>query len=193
MAGVLVVAATGAGGDSDVPPAPPAGRPSGVHPPRGQPVPVPDGCVPTRDSASHRSSLRLAVLSALGLGLFFVVLQQAADAAGPEAGTLDTALVVAVAVQVGALVVTLLAAARHTRSCLRLDRSLLAPALAVGLLDLAADLFLNLAVGNGPLAVVGPLGSLAPVVAVGVAVVVCANASAARRGPASPRCWSASG
>ena len=45
------------------------------------------------------------------------------------------------------------------------------PALAVGTLDLAADLFLNVAVVIGPLALVGPLGSLAPVVAVVVATV----------------------
>lgn len=173
VVGVLVVAR--AGEDPTPVPKPPAGRtPSWLPavPPRGQPVPAFDGCVPARDARSQRSSVRLAALSAVGLGGFFVVLGQATAAAGEAEGTLGAALVVGLAVQVGALAVTLLAATRHTRRCLRLSRALLATALAVGLLDLAADLFLNLAVGNGPLAVVGPLGSMAPVVAVLLATVV---------------------
>ncbi|CAA9232585.1 MAG: hypothetical protein AVDCRST_MAG52-1183 [uncultured Blastococcus sp.] len=173
VVGVLVVAATGGhedGGGSTAQPERGRHRPP-AFPPRGQPVPTADGCVPGRNSGSHRSSVRLATVSALGLGFFFVVLDQATGAAGEAAGTVDTALVVAVAVQVGALLVTVLAAARHTRRCLRLSPALLGPALAVGVLDLAADLFLNVAVGRGPLAVVGPLGSMAPVVAVVVAMV----------------------
>ena len=138
-----------------------------------RPVPAADGCLsgPARGSP-QRASLRLAVLSALGLGIFFVVLERATAAAGDEAGDFATAVVVALSVQVGALVVTAAAATRHTRRCLGLRRSLLVPAAAVGALDLGADLLLNLAVGRGPLAVVGPLGSLAPVVAVLLATVV---------------------
>jgi drug/metabolite transporter (DMT)-like permease len=113
-------------------------------PGRTQPVPVFDACVPRERSGSGRSA----------------------------GAALDVALVVDVAVQVGALAVTLLVATRHTRACLSPGRSLAVPAVAVGLLDVSADLLVTLAVDAGPLAVVGPLASLDPVVAVLVATVV---------------------
>lgn len=179
FAGVLLVAPGGDDPD-EMAPASGSGLQAGpkpqsnrlVEPLRGQPVPAFDGCVPARNSRSQRSSIRLAVLSAVGLGAFFVILDQATAAAGDAAGSFGTALVVALAVQVGALAVTSLAATRHTRTCLMLSRALLGTALLVGMLDLAADLLLNLAIGDGPLAVVGPLGSMAPVVSVLIATVV---------------------
>jgi uncharacterized membrane protein len=117
----------------------------------------------------------LASLAAVAFGSFFVVLEQATqqtDPSGAGREAFDVALVVSLAVQVGALVVTLLAATRHTRACLRPGRSLIVPAVLVGLLDVGADLSVTLAVDQGPLAVVGPLASLDPVVAVLVATVV---------------------
>ena len=118
----------------------------------------------------------LATLAALAAGLFFIVLEQATDPSRPAGAAgqaaFDVALVVAVAVQLGALAVTLLAATRHTRACLRPGRSLAFPAIGVGLLDVAADLLVTLAVDLGPLAVVGPLASLDPVIAVLFATVV---------------------
>lgn len=145
-------------------------------PGRAQPVPATDGCVPVADGRSARSSVLPAVGSAIGFGLFFLVLERAATAtslgADAGAGALDPALVVALAVQVGALAVTVLAATRHTRACLRPGRTLWLPAIAVGLLDVSADLLLTVAVGIGPLAVVGPLASLDPLVAVLIATIV---------------------
>ena len=143
---------------------------------RGQPVPTYDGCIPSARPGAGRSSVQLATLAALAFGLFFIVLERATDR-GETWGTqdraaFDVALVVAGAVQVGALAVTVLAATRHTRACLSPGRSLALPAIIVGLLDVGADLLVTLAVDRGPLAVVGPLASLDPVVAVLFATVV---------------------
>ncbi|OLT01482.1 hypothetical protein BJF90_31540 [Pseudonocardia sp. CNS-004] len=65
---------------------------------------------------------------------------------------------------------TLLAAVGHTRACLAPRPPLLLAAGAVGLVDVVGDLALVVAIGIGPLAVVGPLGSLDPVVTVLIAV-----------------------
>ena len=180
VAGVLVVAAAPDDSEASAPDesdasSDPALRAAQPVPGRTQPVPVYDGCVPAARVGDARSSVALAALAALAFGLFFVVLEQATvRAAVPDAGpgALDVALVVALAVQVGALVVTLLAATRHTRACLRPDRGLIVPAMLVGLLDVGADLLVTSAVNLGPLAVVGPLSSLDPVVAVLVATFV---------------------
>ena len=169
VTGILLVAAEPE--QSDVPVGP-AARPV---PGRTSPVPAPDGCVPALRAGSSRSSVLLAVSAAACFGLFFVVLEQATAQAvprGAEVAALDVALGVSLAVQVGALVVTLAAATRHTRACLRPGRRLVLTAVAVGLLDVVADVLVTLAVDRGPLAVVGPLASLDPVVAVLVATVV---------------------
>jgi drug/metabolite transporter (DMT)-like permease len=177
VAGVLLVAT--APEPTDPEPTEPAGRPmrrtDRPVPGRAQPVPEDDGCVPRQRAGDDRSSVVLAVGAATAFGSFFIVLEQATASAavpGPGRTSLDTALVVALAVQLGALAVTLLAATRHTRACLRPERSLLLAATAVGLLDVAADVLVTLAVDRGPLAVVGPLASLDPVVSVLVATLV---------------------
>lgn len=170
--GILVVAAVPDESDAAPDPVLAAARPV---PGRTQPVPAYDGCVPPARPGSARSSVLLAALAALAFGSFFVVLEQATgstDPAGAGREAFDVALVVSLAVQLGALAVTLLAATRHTRACLRPERSLIVPAVLVGLLDVGADLLVTLAVDRGPLAVVGPLASLDPVVAVLVATVV---------------------
>ncbi len=172
VVGVLVVAAAP---DEAEPSPDPGTRAARPVPGRTQPVPVYDGCVPAARAGDGRSSVVLAVLAALAFGLFFVVLERATERAvlpGTGQAAIDVALVVALAVQVGALVVTLLAATRHTRACLRPERSLVVPATLVGLVDVGADVLVTLAVDRGPLAVVGPLASLDPVVAVLVATVV---------------------
>lgn len=172
VAGVLLVAAAPEPTEPTTDPLLRSGRPV---PGRAQPVPAPDGCVPRRRPGGERSAVGLAAGAAAAFGAFFVVLERATtSAAVPGAGSssLDTALVVALAVQLGALAVTLLAATRHTRACLRPERSLLLAATAVGLLDVGADVLVTLAVDRGPLAVVGPLASLDPVVSVLVATVV---------------------
>ncbi|WP_214404859.1 EamA family transporter [Pseudonocardia lacus] len=170
-AGVLVVAATGGGDGPDT-----SGTPDSPHPrllrsgpTAARPVPAHDGCTPGDDVRSTRSSVVLAALAAVGFGAFFVVLDLATTAAGEGLGA---SVAVTIAVQVGALAVTALVAAGHTRDCLVPRPGLLASAAAVGLTDVVGDLAVVAAVGAGPLAVVGPLASLDPVVSVLVAVAV---------------------
>ena len=170
VAGVLVVAATGDGDGPDT-----SGSGDGPHrrlirssPARAHPVPADDRCVPEDDATSTRSSVILAVLAAAGFGTFFVLLDLATTVAGSDG--FGSTLAVALAVQVGAVAVTVLAASAHTRACLAPRWRLLVAAGAVGIVDLVGDLALVTAVGTGPLAVVGPLGSLDPVVSVLVAV-----------------------
>ena len=176
VAGVLVVATTGDGGGPDTSGVPePTDRPHRrlirPSPARAHPVPADDRCVPNRDAGSTRSSVVLATLAAVGFGAFFVLLDLATSAAG-GGGVLGPVLAVALAVQAGALAVTLLAATGHTRACLAPRRRLLVAAGGIGLVDVLGDLALVVAVGIGPLAVVGPLGSLDPVVSVLIAVAV---------------------
>ena len=156
VAGVLVAVAT-SGDDEPVPPG------------RSQLIPVADGCVPDRQGRAHGAA-GLAVVAAAGFGGFFLLVDQATSKGSSEG--FGTALVVALAVQVGALVITGLVATRHSRACLLAGRSLLLPATAVGLLDVGADLALTVAIDEGPLAVVGPIASLDPVVSVLLAVAV---------------------
>jgi drug/metabolite transporter (DMT)-like permease len=175
VAGVLVVAATGGGDGPDASGSPePADRPHRrlvrSSPARAHPVPADDRCVPEHGTKA-RHSVVLAALAAAGFGGFFVLLDLATATAGGR-GSVGSTLAVALAVQAGALAVTLLAAAGHTRACLAPRPSLLLAAGAVGLFDLVGDLALVVAVGIGPLAVVGPLGSLDPVVSALIAVAV---------------------
>lgn len=176
IAGVLVVAAASGEGRHDGRraggPAPVPAHPSCGTPGRRQSVPAYDACVPRRSSEQSRSAVGLAVLSAAGFGSFFIVLKSATTRADPRLDAFDSALTVSLAVQVGALLVTLAAATRHTRACIRPHRTILGPATAIGLLDVTGDLVLTVAVGHGPLSVIGPLGSLAPVVAVVLATAV---------------------
>lgn len=171
VAGVLVVAATGDGDGPDESGAPEGRRRRLVRasPARSQPVPAHDDCIPEETGSSTRSAVVLAALSAVGFGTFFVVLDAATGGAD---GALGSSLAVALAVQVGALLVTGLVASRHSRACLAPRRGLLLVAGSIGLVDVVSDLVLVVAVGIGPLAVVGPLGSLDPVVSVLIATAV---------------------
>jgi drug/metabolite transporter (DMT)-like permease len=172
VVGVLVVTATG---DGDGPDRSGEPEPEGPHPPlvrptpgRAGPVPAHDACVPGEDGRSTRSAVGLAALAALGFGGFFLVI----DVATADATGLGPSVAVALAVQAGALVVTALAAVGHTRACLAPRRPLLVGAVLVALVDAAADVLVVVAVGIGPLAVVGPLASLDPVVSVVLAALV---------------------
>lgn len=178
MVGVLIVAAGSSGGPSQAVARPVptrlaldlSDRPAA--PGRAQALPVADGCVPRPGAAPSRSAVWLAAGSAVGFGSFFVLLKVATARAAAGLSILDNAVVVSLAVQIGALSVTVLAATRHTRRCIRLRTAVLLPASTIGLLDVGGDLVLTVAVGQEPISVIGPLGSLAPVVAVVVATVV---------------------
>ncbi len=171
VAGVLVVAATGGGDGPDESGAAdgPRRRLIRASPAPAHPVPAHDGCVPEDGDGTTRSAVVLATVAALGFGTFFLLLDAATAGDG---GAVGPSVAVALAVQVGALLVTGLVATRHSRACLVPRRGLLAVAGSVGLVDVAADLVLVVAVATGPLAVVGPLASLDPVVSVLIATAV---------------------
>jgi drug/metabolite transporter (DMT)-like permease len=172
IAGILVVATAGDGDGPDTSGEPDPGARTGrrlLRPSRAraQPVPADDRCIPEEGATPARSAVGLAALAAIGFGMFFVLLDLAAGAG--DAG-FEATLAVAFAVQVGALSVTVLAALFHTRACLAPSWQLLLAAGAVGLVDMVGDLAIVAAVATGPLAVVGPLGSLDPVVSVILAI-----------------------
>lgn len=146
-------------------------QPSATTPGRSQPVPVHDGCRPFAFRRPTRTSVLMALVAATGFGTFFVVLEQATASTASDSAErgLDAVLLVALAVQVGAFAVTAVAATGHSLACLRPTRSLVVPAGSIGLIDVGADLVLTAAVSVGPLALVGPLGSLDPVITMVIA------------------------
>ena len=123
---------------------------------------------------SERLGVRLGTLGAFGV--FYLVLRQATAAASASAAAADptsgadypfsAALLVAVAVQSGSLLITLATASRHTIKCVAPSRRLVTFTAAIGLLDAVGDLALTYAIALGPVSLVGPLGSLDPMVAV---------------------------
>lgn len=176
IAGVIVVAAASGDEPSSGADQPLRARSGLIWPAcrylgRSQPIPADDACVPFVRVKHSRGAIPLAVASAIGFGGYFVVVKLATLQA--VAGvSIDNAFGVALSVQMGALAVTAAAATRHSWSCLRPRRIVLLAAMAIGLLDVLGDLVLTVSLGQAPLTVVGPLGSLAPVVAVLIATVV---------------------
>lgn len=168
IAGVLIVTAASGRTESRGPNRPlPAPASSGWAcgaPGRFHLVPTYDGCVPARARERSRSAAWLAAASAAGFGIFFVVLKAATGRADPQLENFDNAVAVSLAVQVGALMVTLVAATQHSRRCLRPRRAVLVAATGIGVLDLGGDLVLTLAVSHGPLSVIGPLARVVAVV-----------------------------
>lgn len=170
VVGILVIAlrSDDAPHTTDVWPRRPLGTPGPSHP-----AAVHDDCRPFAYARPVRAAVLLSVLAALCFGFFFVAVDLATAGAGSADGdgALDTALLVALAIQVGAFVVTAAAATRHTLRCVWPSLRLLRTAGAIALLDVTADVALTYAIAEGPLTVVGPLGSLDPVVAVLLAAV----------------------
>lgn len=170
VVGILVIALTSdnAPHTTDIRPRWPPGTPG-----RSQPAAVHDDCRPFAYARPARAALLLSVVTALSFGFFFVAVDLATAGVGPANGNggLESALLVALSIQAGALVVTGLAASRHTLRCMRPNLRLLRMAGAIAVLDVSADVALTYAIGAGPLAVVGPLGSLDPVIAVLLAAV----------------------
>ena len=140
VVGILVIAlrSDDAPHTTDVWPRRPLGTPGPSHP-----AAVHDDCRPFAYARPVRAAVLLSVPAALCFGFFFVAVDLATAGAGSAdgAGALDTALLVALAIQVGAFAGT-------------------------------ADVALTYAIAEGPLTVVGPLGSLDPVVAVLLAAVL---------------------
>nr|WP_246405665.1 DMT family transporter [Modestobacter versicolor] len=171
VAGILVIAlrSDNASHTTDIWPRRPLGAPG-----RSQVAPVHDQCRPFAYARPALAAVLLSVVAAVGFGSFFIIVDVAIASAAPTSDdglALATALLVALAVQAGSLLVTVLAASRHTLRCVRPSARLLGVAGAIAVLDVASDVALTYAIGVGPLAVVGPLGSLDPVVAVLIAAV----------------------
>jgi drug/metabolite transporter (DMT)-like permease len=148
-------------------------------PGRSQITPVHDNCKTFSFAHPQRMAVVLASLSAAAFGVFYLLLREATAAAHATTRSTEVAstsdypieatVLVALAVQGGSLLVTLVLASRHTVRCVAPTRSLFAFALTIGLLDFGGDLALTYAVAVGPIALVGPLGSLDPIVAVIIA------------------------
>ena len=107
----------------------------------------------------------LALLAAVGFGLYFVFLSAAADESVPW--TVLVARLTSLA-----LALTVVAAARIP---LRTERLLLAPVLAVGICDVSANVLFALASTRGLLSVVSVLTSLYPAVTAALAAALLAE------------------
>lgn len=117
---------------------------------------------PTAEGGRRAAGIGLALLAALGFGLFFVFLDRAAEDSVPWAVTtargVSTVVALAVAVAVGA---SLRPGGAHV------------PALvAVGLCDVAANVLFGLASTRGFLSIVSVLAALYPVVTVALAALL---------------------
>lgn len=151
-------------------------------PGRSQPAPVHDGCDRFAFRRPEVAAVLLSLLAAACFGAFLLVVQAATDAAAPlSQSRTENALMVAIAVQLGSLLVTALAASRHTVVCIRPNARLLGASVAIGLIDVVADVCLTYALAAGPVAVIGPIGSLDPVVAVVIAAFVLREPLGVRR------------
>lgn len=113
-------------------------------------------------STAVAAGVGLALIAAVGFGLYFVLLGEAADESVPWA------VLVARSTSC-ALALTAVALARVT---LRPGRRLLAPVLAVGVFDVSANVLFALASTRGLLSVVSVLTSLYPAITVALAAVV---------------------
>ena len=117
---------------------------------------------PAERGGGRAAGVGLALVAALGFGLYFVFLDRAADESVPWAvatarGT-SSLIAVAVALGVGA--------------SLRPGRTHLAALVAVGLCDVGANILFGLASTRGFLSVVAVLASLYPIVTVGLAALL---------------------
>jgi drug/metabolite transporter (DMT)-like permease len=117
---------------------------------------------PAERGGGRAAGVGLALVAALGFGLYFVFLDRAAEESVPWAvatarGT-SSAIAVAVAVAVSA--------------SLRPSRVHLPALVAVGLCDVAANVLFGLASTRGFLSVVAVLSSLYPIVTVGLAALL---------------------
>ncbi len=156
VAGLALVASANA--EDELPETQPCAGPRAVLAPGRRAL----GVAGRRDVPGGRRALGLALVAALGFGVFFVLLDEGTTA-GPA-----SELWVIFGVLVAALPTTV-AAAVHEMESLRLTR-VLAPVAVVALFDLAGDASLTFASAEGDLATVGVLASLDPVVTVLLAV-----------------------
>lgn len=117
---------------------------------------------PADRGGGRAAGVGLALVAALGFGLYFVFLDRAADESVPYAVAtargVSSLLAVAVAIVVGAT--------------LRPSAAALPALVAVGLCDVGANVLFGLASARGFLSVVSVLSSLYPIVTVGLAALL---------------------
>jgi drug/metabolite transporter (DMT)-like permease len=111
---------------------------------------------------ARAAGVGLALAAAVGFGLYFVLMDAAAD----ESATWAVLVARATASMLGIAAVALL------RLPLRVPRALVPMVLVIGLLDVSANVLFGLATSRGLLSVVSVLASLYPVVTVALAWVV---------------------
>lgn len=117
---------------------------------------------PAHLGGGRADGIGLALLAALGFGLYFVFADRAAEESVPYA----------VATARGASLLLALAAALVVGVSLRPGRATLPALAAVGLCDVGANMLFSLATTRGYLSVVSVLAALYPVVTVGLAALV---------------------
>jgi drug/metabolite transporter (DMT)-like permease len=108
------------------------------------------------------AGIGLALLAALGFGLYFVFAEQAARESVP----------VAVATARGVSLLVAFAAALVVGASLRPGRSFLPALVVIGLCDVGANMLFSLATTHGYLSVVAVLSALYPIVTVALAAIV---------------------
>lgn len=117
---------------------------------------------PAERGGGRAAGVGLALVAALGFGLYFVFLDRAAEESVPWAVTVarGTSSVIAVAVAIG------------VGASLRPGRVHLPALVAVGLCDVSANVLFGLASTRGFLSVVSVLSALYPIVTVGLAALL---------------------
>ena len=117
---------------------------------------------PREQGGGQAAGFGLALLAALGFGLYFVFADRAADESVPYA----------VATARGFSLLLALAAALIVGASLRPGRASLPVLAAVGLCDVGANMLFSLATTRGYLSIVSVLAALYPVVTVALAAIV---------------------
>lgn len=117
---------------------------------------------PAERGGGPAAGIGLALLAAVGFGLYFVLIDRAADASVPYAVATARATSLALAV----------AAALIVGASLRPPRTQLPALVAVGLCDVGANVLFALATTRGFLSIISVLSSLYPIVTVALAALV---------------------
>lgn len=117
---------------------------------------------PAERGGGQAAGIGLALVAALGFGLYFVFADRAADESVPFA----------VATARGVSLAVALAAALLVGASLRPGRSFLPALVVVGLCDVGANVFFSLATTYGYLSIVSVLSALYPLVTVALAALV---------------------
>lgn len=117
---------------------------------------------PAHQGGGRSAGIGLALLAALGFGLYFVFADRAADASVPFA--VATARGVSLAVALGAALLVGVS--------LRPGRSFLPALVVIGICDVGANMLFSVATTHGYLSVVSVLSALYPVVTVALAALV---------------------